>query len=81
MKKRFTVFVTLLLALAPNLGRQKTWIIFYIGLALQIVLAIVIFEKAEALSSIVGSGTRLVLHGTIGLLIQRKYADKAARGR
>ena len=69
----------LVLAFVPNLGKQKTWIIFTALKTTEVCLAIVIFEPAEAVSSIVGSLTRLVLEGTLGILIFQKYDDKAAR--
>lgn len=69
----------LVLAFVPNLGKQKTWIIYTVIVTVEVCLAIVIFEPAEALSSITGSITRLVLEGTLGILIFQKYNDKAAR--
>ena len=69
----------LVLAFVPNLGKQNTWIIYTALLTTEVCLAIVIFEPAEAVSSIVGSLTRLVLEGTLGILIFQKYDDKAAR--
>lgn len=70
----------LVLGFVKDLGAQKTWVVFYVLLALEVVLAIVMFNKAEAMSSIAGSLSRLVLDVTIGLAIRAKYADKAARG-
>ena len=73
------VVCLLVLAFVPNLGKQKTWIIFTVLFTTEVCLAIVIFEPAEAVSSIVGSLTRLVLEGTFGVLIFQKYDDKTAR--
>ena len=73
------VVCLLVLAFVSNLGKQKTWIIFTVLLTTEVCLAIVIFEPAEALSSIAGSLTRLILEGTLGVLIFQKYDDKAAR--
>lgn len=75
------ILALIVLTFVKNLGKQTTWIVFYILLALEIVLAIVTFDKAEVLSSIAGNLTRLVLAGSIGIAIHAKYADKAARGR
>ena len=73
------VICLLVLAFVPNLGKERTWTLFTVILTAEICLAIVIFEPAEALASITGSLTRLVLEGTLGILIHQKYADKAAR--
>ena len=70
-----------ILTFIKNLGKTKTMIFFYILLALEIALGIIMFDKNEVLSSIVGELSRLVLIGTIGIAITAKYADKAARGR
>lgn len=73
--------VVLLLALSfvKDLGEQKSWIIFYILLALVLIVEVMTFDKNEAISSIAGNLTRLVLVGSIGLALRDKYADKAAR--
>ena len=79
-------FETLLIILAllallfiKDLGKTKTWIIFFILLAMELVLAVLTFDKNEVMSSIAGNLSRLVLDGTIGIAIREKYADKAAR--
>lgn len=69
----------LVLALVPNLGAQRTWIIFTVIITVEVCLAVVIFEPSEAVFSIVGSLTRLILEATVGLMIHQKFADKAAR--
>ena len=66
---------------AKDLGRTRSWCVFYVLLALDLIVAILTFDGREALSSIASGLTRLVLDGTIGLAIRAKYADKAARGR
>ena len=57
----------------------KTWIIFFILLAPELVLAVLTFDKNEVMSSIAGNLSRLVLDGTIGIAVYEKYADKARR--
>jgi hypothetical protein len=73
------ILALLILCFVKNLGEKKSWIIFYILLALELVLAFVMFDKNEVMSSIAGNLSRLVLDGSIGLAIREKYADKAAR--
>lgn len=75
----FIVLGLLFLAFFPNLGAQRSMMLFTIILTVEICLAIVIFEPAEALSSIAGSFTRLVLEGTVGIMLHQKFVDKAAR--
>ena len=50
----------------------KTWIIFFILLAPELVLAVLTFDKNEVMSSIAGNLSRLVLDGTIGIAIYEK---------
>ena len=76
-----SVLMLLILIFAKDLGRTRSWCVFYVLLALDLILAILTFDGREALSSIASGLTRLVLDGTIGLAIRAKYADKAARGR
>ena len=75
------VIILALLALRfiKNLGKTRTWIIFCILLALELVLAVLTFDKNEIMASIAGNLSRLVLDGTIGIGIYEKYADKARR--
>lgn len=75
----FLVLGLLFLAFFPNLGKNRSMIIFAIIMTVEVCLAIVIFEPAEAVSSIAGSFTRLVLEGTVGILLHQKFKDKAAR--
>ncbi|MBQ7699904.1 MAG: hypothetical protein IJT49_06140 [Clostridia bacterium] len=75
------VIILALLALRfiKNLGKTRTWIIFFILIALELVLAVLTFDKNEVMASIAGNLSRLVLDGTIGISIYEKYADKAKR--
>ena len=73
------ILALLALLFIKDLGKTKTWIIFFILLAMELVLAVLTFDKNEVTSSIAGNLSRLVLDGTIGIAIREKYADKAAR--
>lgn len=89
----FLVFVTirnvckaillLILTFWKNLGKQKTWVLFFILLALDVaalVSALVHMANNGFDFSIMGYITALIADGTIGLAIRGKYRDKAARG-
>ena len=73
------ILALLALCFVKNLGKTRSWCIFYILLALEAVLAVVMFDKNEVISSIVGNLSRLVLDGSIGFAIREKYEDKAER--
>ena len=73
------IIALLVLCCVKNLGAKKSWIIFGILITLELVLAVITFDKNEVMSSIAGNLSRLVLDGTIGLAIREKYADKAKR--
>ena len=74
----------LILAFGKDLGRSRTWILFYILLALDIVklvFAIINMANIGFDFSFMGYVTALIADGTIGLAIRGKYEDKSARGR
>ena len=73
------IIALLILCFVKNLGAKKSWIIFGVLITLELVLAVITFDKNEVMSSIAGNLSRLVLDGTIGLAIREKYADKAKR--
>ena len=73
------ILALLVLRFVKNLGKTRSWIIFVILFALELVLAILTFDKNEVMSSIAGNLSRLALDGTIGIGIYEKYADKARR--
>ena len=75
------LLMLLILTFGKDLGREKTWCAFYILLALDIAVSILMFDSREALSSIASGLTRLVIDGTIGIAIVEKYKDKATRGK
>ena len=74
----------LILAFGKDIGRSRTWILFYILLALDIVklvFAIINMANIGFDFSFLGYVTALIADGTIGLAIKGKYEDKSARGR
>ena len=76
--------VLLILAFGKDLGRRRTWNLFYVLLALDIVkliFAIVNMANIGFDFSFMGYVTALIADGTIGLAIRGKYEDKSARGR
>ena len=76
----------LILGFGKDLGKKKTWIIFYIVLVIELLF----FALLTANGSIVPGETlpahipaalvRLVITGILGLCIEAKYRDKDARG-
>jgi len=73
-----------ILTFGKDLGKEKTWILFYIILSLdvaQLALALVNMANIGFDFSFTGYVTALVMDGTIGLAIRGKYKDKEARGR
>lgn len=79
-----TMFILLMvLAFAKDLGKQKTWTIYYALLAISIVflcLSIIGLSSAPAVVRLIFQLTRLLSIATIGIAIYSKYADKDARG-
>ena len=73
------ILALLALLFIKDLGKTRTWIIFFILLAMELVLAVLTFDKNEIFSSIAGNLSRIMLDCTIGIAIYEKYADKAAR--
>ena len=78
------IVLLLLLAFKKDLGRDKTWIIFYMVVAVDIaalvVMLIIMATGRFDFGSIIGVIAALVADATLGLAIQGKYADKASRG-
>ena len=74
------LLLLLILAFAKDLGEKITWILFCLTMILEVVLAIVTFDKDMVLVSIVSSVSRLVLLVSIGFSIRAKYLDKKERG-
>ena len=73
------ILALLALRFIKDLGKTRTWIIFCILLVLELVLAVLTFDKNEIFSSIAGNLSRIMLDCTIGIAIYEKYADKARR--
>ena len=75
-----SILVLLILTFGKDLGGKNSQILFVILAALQIaitVLAIMSGLSGRILTNI----ARLLLVGTLGLMLEGKYADKRARGR
>ena len=73
----------LLLTFGKDLGKQKTWILFYVILGLDVVallLSIINMSQVGFDFSFTGYVTALVADGTIGLSIRGKYKHKEDRG-
>ena len=74
-----------MLALAKNLGKRNTWMIYGVVFALSIVfmgLSLVDLPSVDAASAAVGvicQITRLFIIGAVGLAIRARYADQDAR--
>ena len=78
------IITLLLLAYGKDLGEKKTWIIFYILLAIDIIKLIFASINMSNVGfdfSFAGYVTALISDGTIGLAIKGKYDDKKSRGR
>ena len=73
----------LILVFWKDLGKKRTWILFYVILGLDI--AALIFAVINMLNigfdfSFTGYVTALIADGTIGLSVKGKYENKEARG-
>lgn len=79
------IILLLLLVFKKDLGREKTWIIFKMVVAVDIaalvVMLIITTTGSFDFGSIIGVIAALVADATLGLAIHGKYADKASRGR
>lgn len=77
------IVVLALLAFWKNLGRDRTWTLFYILLALDAVKLVLAAANMAGIGfdfSFTGYVTALIADGTIGLAVKGKYQDKDARG-
>ncbi len=78
------IITLLMLAYGKDLGEKKTWTIFYILLAIDIIKLLFAFINMSSIGfdfSFAGYVTALISDGTIGLAIKGKYDDKKSRGR
>lgn len=75
------IILLLILSFVKDLGSINSWAVFYVLIALVLIVEVITFDSAEVVSSLVGNLTRLVLIGSIGLALRDKYADKATRKR
>ena len=75
-----SILVLVVLAFGKDLGAKNSQILFVILAALQI--AITVLAIMSGLSGrIITNVARLLLIGTLGLMLEGKYADKRARGK
>jgi len=77
------MILLLILAFWKDLGKQKTWIFFWLVLCVDLVvlvMAVVHMSRIGFDLSFIGYVTALVADGVIGLAIRGKYKDKEARG-
>ena len=73
----------LLLTFGKDLGKQKTWALFYVILSIDIIaliLAVINMINVGFDFSFTGYVTGLIADGTIGLAIKGKYQNKESRG-
>ena len=73
-----------ILAFGKDLGKQKTWTLFYILLvldAVKLILAVINMVNIGFDFSFTGYVTALIADGTIGLAVKGKYDDKETRGK
>lgn len=73
----------LILVFWKDLGKKRTWILFYVILGLDIaalILAVINMANIGFDFSFTGYVTALIADGTIGLSVKGKYENKAARG-
>ena len=73
----------LILVFGKDLGKNRTWILFYVILGLDIaslILAVINMVNIGFDFSFTGYVTALIADGTIGLSVKGKYGNKEARG-
>lgn len=73
----------LVLTFGKDLGKQKTWILFYVILLIDIIaliLAVINMMNVGFDFSFTGYVTGLIADGTIGLAVKGKYDNKKSRG-
>ena len=68
----------IVLTFVQNLGKQKSWILFSVIFVADILFTFL--AGSITLSAIISEFARLLIDGTIGLMIMGKYHDKAERG-
>ena len=71
------------LAIVKDLGKKKTWIIFFVLLGLDVIGSVILMVDSSIGFlgyAIMGSVSLLISDGTLGLAIHGKYKDKQSRG-
>ncbi len=79
----FKAFDLLIMVFGKDLGKKRTWILFYVIIGLDIsalILAVINMAKVGFDFSFTGYVTALIADGTIGLAVRGKYKNKEARG-
>ncbi len=79
----FKAIDLMILVFWKDLGKKKTWILFYVILGLDIaalILAVINMVNIGFDFSFTGYVTALIADGTIGLSVKGKYENKEARG-
>ena len=79
----FKAIDLMILVFWKDLGKKKTWILFYVILGLDIaalILAVINMMNIGFDFSFTGYVTALIADGTIGLSVKGKYENKEARG-
>ena len=79
----FKAIDLLILVFWKDLGKKKTWILFYVILGLDLlalILSVINMVNIGFDFSFTGYVTALIADGTIGLSVKGKYENKEARG-
>ena len=79
----FKAIDLLILVFRKDLGKKKTWILFYVILGLDLlalILSVINMVNIGFDFSFTGYVTALIADGTIGLSVKGKYENKEARG-
>lgn len=80
----FKAAILLLLVLLKNIGKMRTWLIYGMLFAVDVFgIVVIIISTGNGIIGfrIASCAARLVITGTIGIMIHGKYADKKQRGR
>ncbi len=71
----------LILSFAKDLGRSKTMRVYFVLPAPDVIAAILMSDRREALSGAAGGLTRPVPDGSVRLAVWEKNKEKADRGK
>ncbi len=79
----FKALDLLIMVFGKDLGKNRTWILFYVIIGLDIsalILSVINMASVGFDFSFTGYVTALIADGTIGLAVRGKYKNKEARG-